>query len=64
MKTKSNAVVRLGDLVALACERAAAEACEPREVTRRAAIATVRALLCGGNLAALCRLAELEESFA
>jgi hypothetical protein len=64
MKTKRNAVVRLGDLIAIACERASSESCEPREVTRRAAIATVRALLCSGNLGALCRLAELEESFA
>ena len=64
MKTKRNPVVRLGDFIAIACERASAEACEPREVTRRAAIATVRALLCSGNLAALTRLTELEKSFA
>ena len=64
METNGNGVIPLGDLIAAICDRASDDDSEPREVTRHAALATVRALLVSGNLGTLRRLTELEDALA
>ncbi len=62
MRTRSKKMVELGELIAIACDRAATHPGSASDASRRAAIATVKALIFTGNVRALARLTEAERA--